>query len=179
MRTLCSLSIAAALAVGGVGEANAQAAKIIGSGIGAIVGRIAGKEVAKELSGKQRTPEELGKGISENRPAMDAELDKFFVEMRKTLPIKFNDASGETIYMTNLVREGGSLFYVYVQTEVHDLYTPQELAAEKADMAVAVCTSKDMKAVLLGGYGVTYLYYNPDRKTLIDSVAITKTDCAS
>jgi hypothetical protein len=109
---------------------------------------------------------------------MDGELDKLFIEKRKTLPQKFDGSQGEAVYMTNLGRDGDWVYYVYVQTDQYDIATPQQTAAMKTDMVGTICAHTDIKPLLIGGYGISYWYYNPDRKTLVGHVQITQADCS-
>jgi hypothetical protein len=172
-RALAICAAAVSLTLGSVTPANAQAAKTIAIGIGLIIGKITGKEIGKH----NQTPEELGKAIREHHAEMDAELDRYAAHERKLLPKKYNDDGSEDVYLTNLGRDGNWLFFVYVQSNVYEIANYDETVAVKAYLMDKVCALKELKPLLLGGYGVAYWYYNPDRKTLVASVKLTADDC--
>lgn len=169
-RALIALTTVAAVMVSGA-QANAQVGKVIGWGVGALVGKAIGK------GGREPTYAEKVNYVRTHRAEMDSAIDKVIAnELIPTFP-KRMPVDGETLKMTNVVREGSTITYVYTMDDEYLVATPAVRAEAKVLGAPKVCSMEDMKLLMEGGYTFTYLYYNPDQKTAFLDYSVTVADC--
>ena len=120
----------------------------------------------------QQSPEELARFIKANKPGVDKAFDEAFSDIRKTLPIAFNQG-GIAGWFDNIERGGSNLYYVYVLHEPSNVASPTLIAAVRPIFVQIVCGDWKMKGAVLGGYTVIARYFNPDRKTLVAELTVT------